>query len=161
MRWRRRRWSGVLATRAGARASSTVSGLSNLPVENNLESAVDGQRRIYYWGVTSVVALQCIVGGIMGALRLEPFLGVIRHLGYPDYFMVILGVSYVLAGLTLLAPAVPRLKEWAYVGLVFNYTGAAVSHLAARDGLETLIAPLISGALTIASRSLRPTNRRG
>jgi len=97
----------------------------------------------------------------MGALRLEPFLGVVRHLGYPDYFMVILGVSYVLAGLTLLAPAVPRLKEWAYVGLVFNYTGAAVSHLAARDGLETLIAPLISGALTIASRSLRPTNRRG
>ena len=44
-------------------------------------------------------ALQCIVGGLMGALRLEPFLGVIRHLGYPDYFMTILGVGYVLAGL--------------------------------------------------------------
>src|SRR5829696_5203413 len=44
-----------------------------------------GRRQIWYWGVTSVLALECIVGGIMGALRLEPFLGVIRHLGYPDY----------------------------------------------------------------------------
>ena len=96
----------------------------------------------------------------MGALRLEPFLGVIRHLGYPGYFMTILGLSYVLAGLTLLAPGVPRLKEWAYAGLVFNYTGAALSHLAARDGSETLIGPIIFGILTMASWSLRPPNRR-
>src|SRR5688500_17281764 len=97
------------------------------------ESAV-ARRQICYWVVTSVTAFQCLVGGMMGALRLEPFLGVIRHLGYPDYFMTILGVGYVLAGLSLLAPGVPRLKEWAYAGLVFNYTGAALSHLAARDG---------------------------
>jgi hypothetical protein len=30
----------------------------------------------------------------------------------------------------LLAPRLPRLKEWAYAGAVFNYTGAAASHLA-------------------------------
>ncbi len=95
----------------------------------------------------------------MGALRLEPFLGIIRHLGYPDYFMTILGISYVLAGLALIAPGVPLLKEWGYAGLVFNYTGAAVSHLAARDGLETLIAPILFDALTIASWSLRPPHR--
>jgi hypothetical protein len=97
---------------------------------------------------------------MMGALRLEPFVRVIRHLGYPDYFMTILGVGYVLAGLTLLAPGGPRLKEWAYAGLVFNYTGAALSHLAARDGLETLIGPFIFGILTMASWSLRSPNRR-
>jgi len=96
----------------------------------------------------------------MGGLRLEPFLGVIRHLGYPDYFMTILGLSYVLAGLTLLAPGVPRLKEWAYAGLVFNYTGAALSHLAVRDGPETLIGPSILGILTMASWSLRSSHRR-
>ena len=96
----------------------------------------------------------------MGALRLEPFLGVIRHLGYPDYFMTILGVSYVLAGLTLLAPGLRRLQEWAYAGLVFNYTGAALSHLAMRDGSETLIGPVSFGILTMASWSLRSPNRR-
>src|SRR5688500_16761138 len=101
-------------------------------LKTNSAAPPTGRRQIWYWGVTSVIALQCIVGGMMGALRLEPFLGVIRHLGYPDYFMTILGVSYVLAGLALFAPGVPRLKEWAYAGLVFNYTGAAVSHLAAR-----------------------------
>ena len=50
---------------------------------------------------------------------------------------------------------VPRLKEWAYAGLVFNYAGAALSHLAARDGVETLIGPIIFGILTVTSWSLR------
>jgi hypothetical protein len=46
------------------------------------------------------------------------FIEIIGHLGYPPYFMTILGVRYVLAGIALLAPRSPRLKEWAYVGLV-------------------------------------------
>jgi uncharacterized membrane protein YphA (DoxX/SURF4 family) len=65
----------------------------------------------------------------MGALEQPPFIGVIRHLGYPDYFMTIVGIWYILAGVALLAPRFPRLKEWAYAGLIFNYTGAAISHL--------------------------------
>jgi len=51
------------------------------------------------------------VGGIIGILRFGPFAGVIRHLGYPDYLMTILGVSYALAGLALLATGVPRLTN--------------------------------------------------
>ena len=96
----------------------------------------------------------------MGALRLEPFLGVIRHLGYPGYFMTILGLSYVLAGLTLLAPGVPRLKEWAYAGLLFNYTGAAASHLAVGDGAESLLAPILFAGLVGTSWALRPAASR-
>jgi DoxX-like family len=66
----------------------------------------------------------------------------------------------VLAGVALLVPRLPRLKEWAYAGLIFNYTGAAASHLAAGDGAETLGAPIIFTGLSAASWALRPPARR-
>src|SRR5262245_20133907 len=97
----------------------------------------------------------------MGGLQMPPFIGIIRHLGYPPYFMTILGVWYVLAGVALLAPRLPHVKEWAYAGLVFNYTGAAASHLAAGDGASTLIAPVVFMGLTLASWALRPPSRKG
>ena len=40
--------------------------------------------------------------------------------------------------LALLVPRAPRLKEWAYAGAVFTYTGAAASHLAVGDGAGAL-----------------------
>jgi uncharacterized membrane protein YphA (DoxX/SURF4 family) len=96
----------------------------------------------------------------MGALRLQPFIGIITHLGYPSYFMTVLGIWYVLAGLALLAPRFPRLKEWAYAGLVFNYTGAAASHLAVGDGVVMLVGPIVFTGLVAASWALRPSSRR-
>ena len=113
-----------------------------------------------YWVITVLVATECLVGGMMGALRLPPFIGIMEHLGYPAYFMTIIGVWYMLAGVALLAPRFPRLKEWAYAGLVFNYTGAAASHLAVGDPAVTLVAPIIFTTLVVASWALRPSARR-
>jgi uncharacterized membrane protein YphA (DoxX/SURF4 family) len=128
---------------------------------NLASSAVPSRSRtIAYWCTTLVLAAECVVGGVMGALRLPPFSGIVGHLGYPAYFMTILGVWYVLAGAALLAPRFPRLKEWAYAGLVFNYTGAAASHLAVGDGAGTLAAPIIFTGLAVASWALRPSARR-
>ncbi len=42
-----------------------------------------------------------------------PVRGVIDRLGYPTYFLVILGVWKPLGAVALLAPRLPRLKEWA------------------------------------------------
>jgi uncharacterized membrane protein YphA (DoxX/SURF4 family) len=96
----------------------------------------------------------------MGALQQQPFIGVIKHLGYPEYFMTILGIWYVLAGVALFVPRFPRLKEWAYAGLVFNYTGAALSHLASGDGVGSLVAPVTFTGLVFCSWVLRPSDRR-
>src|SRR5262249_50773019 len=87
------------------------------------------------------------------------FIGIIEHLGYPAYFMTILGVWYELAGFALLAPRFPRLKEWAYAGLIFNYTGAAASHIAAGDNVGALGAPIIFIVLVTASWATRPPDR--
>jgi putative NADH-flavin reductase/uncharacterized membrane protein YphA (DoxX/SURF4 family) len=124
-----------------------------------LGTPVGRARPFVYWLATLVLATECIVGGVMGALRMPPFIDVIGRLGYPPYFGTILGVFYVLAGLAILAPRFPRLKEWAYAGLLFNYVGAIASHLALGQGAETVIGPLIFLALALASWWLRPSAR--
>jgi DoxX-like family len=123
-------------------------------------AAYSRSRNIAYWVTTLVLATECVVGGVMGALRLSPFIEINVHLGYPAYFMTILGVWYVLAGVALLAPRFPLLKEWAYAGLIFNYTGAAASHLAVGDGVGALIAPTVFTGLAVASWALRPPGPR-
>jgi DoxX-like family len=118
------------------------------------------RRNWTYWTATALLAAECFVGGVMGALRLQPFKGVVTHLGYPLYFMTILGVCYVSAGVVLLAPRLPLVKEWAYAGLMFIYAGATASHLWVGDGATTLVGPLILVGLTVASWVLRPQPRR-
>jgi hypothetical protein len=62
----------------------------------------------------------------------------IRHLGYPEYFGVMLTVFKVPGALALIIPQVPaRVKEWAYAGFVIDFIGAFVS-LAVVDGFTGL-----------------------
>jgi hypothetical protein len=48
----------------------------------------------------------------------------------------------VLGGLAILAPRMPRLKEWAYAGMVFDLTGAAASRAFSGDGVIATLIPL-------------------
>lgn len=81
------------------------------------------------------------------------------HLGYPLYFMTIIGLWKVLGSVALLAPGFPRVKEWAYAGIFFNMTGAAVSHVAVGDAAWHVAVTLAFAALAIASWALRPASR--
>ena len=82
------------------------------------------------------------------------------HLGYPAYFMVILGVWKVLGGVVVVAPRLPRLKEWAYAGMLFDLTGAAASHAAVGDPVAKIATPLILMGIVAASWALRPGSRK-
>jgi uncharacterized membrane protein YphA (DoxX/SURF4 family) len=115
---------------------------------------------IGYWVTTLVLGIEGILGGVLGLIRWPAFAEILRHLGYPSYLMTILGIWYALAGLALLAPRLPRLKEWAYAGLVINYAGAAASHLVVGDAVGALIAPFLFSGLAVASWALRPPDRR-
>jgi uncharacterized membrane protein len=117
-------------------------------------------RAMTYWGSTLLLGTEGIVGGVLALIRFPAYTGIITHLGYPRYFMSIIGVWYTLAGLALLVPRFPRLKEWAYAGLIINYTGAAASHMAAGDPIGAQVAPTIFICLTVASWALRPPARR-
>jgi uncharacterized membrane protein YphA (DoxX/SURF4 family) len=127
-----------------------------------LANSTDWSRRrlIAYWVTTAIIAAEFAVGGVMDIMRLPPFFAIVRHLGYPGYFSVILGVWKVLGAVAVLAPRLHRLKEWAYAGIIFNMTGAVASHLAVGDPAVTLVAPTRGRFLGPASAgSLRRPRR--
>jgi DoxX-like family len=117
-------------------------------------------RTIAYWVTTVLVAAELAVGGVWDILRIPYVHAIMEHLGYPDYFLVIMGAWKAPGAVALLVPRYPRLKEWAYAGAVFTYTGAAASHLAVGGGAGALVAPIIFTGLAAASWILRPPSRR-
>lgn len=124
------------------------------------EGRVAWARAIAYWLLTLLVAFEMAAGAVWDLLRIEYVRVVITHLGYPLYLLDILGVWKLPCALVLLVPRFPRLKEWAYAGAVFDYTGAAASHLFAGDGSGQWVGPLAFAGFTLASWALRPPTRR-
>ncbi len=123
---------------------------------------------ISYWVTTIFTALELLAGGVTdlmhGKTALvagEPVAEVLAHLGYPVYLLTILGVWKLLGAIALLAPRLPRLKEWAYAGSFFVYAGAVASGvMRGLDDPGTFIwPPLIFAVLTLASWVLRPQSR--
>jgi hypothetical protein len=84
----------------------------------------------------------------------------VTHLGYPSYFLVLLGTWKVLGAVALLVPRRALLKEWAYAGAFFTYTGAIVSHLTTGYDVGEVGLLSILTALTVLSWALRPPSRR-
>ena len=64
------------------------------------------------------------------------------HLGYPMYFLKILGVAKLLGVLALLVSRPVRLKEWAYAGFTFDLIGAFLSHLSVGDPIGRALIPI-------------------
>jgi uncharacterized membrane protein YphA (DoxX/SURF4 family) len=83
----------------------------------------------------------------------------IRHLGYPAHFILLLGVWKLLGTLAVLAPRFPRLKEWAYAGMLFDLTAASVAHAAVGDSLGNVVTPILLTGIVMASWVLRPGER--
>ena len=117
-------------------------------------------RLIVYWIATGLTAFVFLSGGVVDILRPAPALAGMRQLGYPDYFMVILGVWKVLGGVAVLAPRWPRVKEWAYAGMLFDLTGATASHASTGDSVRHIVTPMIILAIVVVSWALRPQSRR-
>jgi DoxX-like family len=118
------------------------------------------RRSIAYWLVSAPVLLETAAGAQWDLAQTPYVREVMQHLGYPLYFLTIMGVAKVLALAALLAPRFVRLKEWAYAGLFFVYVGAASSHFAAHDPPALVVVPAVFAAITLASWALRPPSRR-
>ena len=116
-------------------------------------------KSIAYWTTTVLVAFS-MSGGIAQLARVPGVVdGFVRVLGYPPYFVTILGFWKVCGAIAILVPRFPRLKEWAYAGIFFDLTGASASSAAVGGGAFHILAPLVAAVLAVASWALRPESR--
>lgn len=118
------------------------------------------KQTVTYWTTTGLVAFAFLSGGLMDLSGSPAVVADMQSLGYPAYVATILGVWKVLGAVALLAPRLPRLKEWAYAGIVFDLTGAAASHAFAGDPTAKIVTPLVILGLAAASWALRAESRR-
>jgi hypothetical protein len=117
-------------------------------------------RIVAYWIVTLLVAFELVASFIWAVVGTQYVTATLTRLGYPLYFPMILGSFDFPGAVTLLVPRFTRLKEWAYAGAFFKYSGAVASHTFAGDGPDRWTAPLVFAILTLASWALRPVERR-
>jgi hypothetical protein len=118
------------------------------------------KRKTTYWVVTGLFAVVYFASGLADILRAPPVLETLTHLGFPLYLAAILGPWKIAGAFVVLAPGLPRVKEWAYAGIAFDLIGAAASHGFVGDPAPKLLIPLVLLALTVASYLLRPASRR-
>jgi hypothetical protein len=81
-----------------------------------------GWRSVGYWLATLLVAAELGIGGIWDIARIPMVRDLVTGLGYPSYFLVLLGSWKVLDALALLVPRRAMLiyREWAYAGAFFT-----------------------------------------
>ena len=122
------------------------------------------RNKIIYWIATIWLSLGMISTGVVQLLKLKGdgpgSLESMTHLGYPAYFVTILGISKVLGVVALLIPKFSLLKEWAYAGFFFMMSGAIFTHIAAGNSMSEIFPSLLLLILTMVSWYYRPSDRK-
>ena len=125
------------------------------------------RNKIIYWiatlwlasGMLATGTLQLFKAKAEGALAPPGVYG-ITHLGYPVYFLTILGIWKILGVVAVLIPKFPLLKEWAYAGFSFAMSGAVFSHIASGSSVNEIAPSLVLLILTVVSWYFRPADRK-
>jgi len=125
------------------------------------------RNKIIYWistiwlasGMLSTGTLQLFKMKAEGAVAPPGVYGITR-LGYPIYFLTILGIWKILGVVALLIPGFPLLKEWAYAGFFFAMSGAVFSHISSGDSMSEMFPSLLLLILTVISWYFRPADRK-
>jgi hypothetical protein len=109
------------------------------------------KNKTLYWVFTGLI---CLLDGLVPALTSNTELAKqgISHLGYPDYFRVMLTFFKVAGALILILPVFRgRIKEWAYAGFTFNFVSAFISGLVVDGFGAQSLAPILALAILAVS----------
>ena len=122
------------------------------------------RNKIIYWIATIWLSLGMLSTGTVQLLKLKGdgpgSLDSMTHLGYPAYFVTILGICKVLGVVVLLIPKFALLKEWAYAGFFFMMSGAIFTHIAAGNSIGEIFPSLLLLILVVISWYFRPADRK-
>jgi uncharacterized membrane protein YphA (DoxX/SURF4 family) len=130
---------------------------------------MEKRNKIIYWIATIWLSLGMLSTGTVQLLKLKGdgpgSLDSMTHLGYPAYFVTILGISKILGVVALLLPVgrqvlLNLLREWAYAGFFFMMSGAIFTHIAAGNSMSEIFPSLLLLILTVVSWYFRPADRK-
>jgi len=125
---------------------------------------MEKRNKIIYWIATIWLSLGMLSTATVQILKLKGdgpgSLDSMTHLGYPPYFVTILGISKILGVVALLVPKFLLLKEWAYAGFFFMMSGAIFTHIAAGNSISEIFPSLLLLILTVVSWYFRPADRK-
>ncbi|MEZ0007642.1 putative membrane protein YphA (DoxX/SURF4 family) [Flavobacterium sp. 28YEA47A] len=121
---------------------------------------MEKRNKIIYWISTLWLALGMASTGIVQLLGMKEETEMMAHLGYPPYFLTIIGIWKILGVIAILIPKFTLLKEWTYAGFFFVMSGAIFSHIASHDPVKESLPPLLLLVLTLISWYFRPANRK-
>ena len=107
--------------------------------------------KIIYWIVTGLMAAFMLLGALIDVSGNPDAVALIRHLGYPAYFVRFIGAMKILGVIAILLPRFTKLKEWAYAGLAFDTFSAMFSHFSTGDGPDKWFPALLGLVLILAS----------
>lgn len=116
--------------------------------------------KIIYWVATGWLVLGMVSTGIVQLIRMDAEVDLMSRLGYPIYFLSIIGVWKILGVVAILVPGRPLLKEWTYAGFFFAMSGAIFSHLAAGSAAAEFFGPTLLLVLTVVSWYFPPAERK-
>lgn len=108
---------------------------------------------ILYRLFTGLLVTFVILAGIPDLFSVPQAVALFEHLGFPPYLLPFLGVAKLLGAIGIVAPRLPKVREWAYAGLAFDFSGALYSHLSVGDPMSAWWGLLVGAALLIGSYS--------
>ncbi len=121
---------------------------------------MEKRKLIWYWIITAILSFCIFSGGLAQAMQVKEVVQGFKPLGYPNYFISLIGVWKVLGVIAILIPKFKLLKEWAYAGIFFVMSGAVISHIASDDVSVQIIAPSLLAVFAVLSWYLRPADRK-
>jgi hypothetical protein len=121
---------------------------------------MDKRKLIWCWIITATLSFCIFSGGMAQAMQVKGVVQGFKPLGYPTYFISLIGIWKMLGIIAILVPKFKLLKEWAYAGIFFTMSGAVISHIASNDVSVQIIAPLVLAVFTVLSWYLRPADRK-
>lgn len=116
--------------------------------------------KIIYWVATLWLSLGMVSTGIVQIIHMDEEVQKMSTLGYPVYFLTIIGIWKIIGVIAVLVPKFPLVKEWAYAGFFFLMSGAIFTHLAVGDEAVEYFGPTLLIVLTMVSWYFRPAERK-
>jgi hypothetical protein len=101
-------------------------------------------------GLAAFVFLAAGVLNLAGMMTEE-----MAHLGYPNYFMTIIGVAYIIGVICIYQPRFTFLQDWAFGAMAATLVGAAGSHILVGDPVGNAAPAIVTLVVLIIAYALR------